>query len=131
MNFSEEYLKKVLTGEIAPPDFYTINETKDGLKEKTETEIFATATDNPTGYGEVTQWIRNKIGEYKQVLSNTDYIVSKLQEAMAVDTAEKTESLKARYAREITARKEARTRINELEEKLAEIKANPPTFQED
>lgn len=128
MNFSEEYLKKVLTGEIAPPAFYTINDAGDGLREKTEAEIMATATDNPTGWGEVTAWIKGQIAGYKQTLADTDYIVAKLQETALLGTTEET--LKSKYAGEITARKEARARINALEARLAEIEENPPVFPE-
>lgn len=130
MDFDKDYLTKVTSGEIAPPAFYTINETGDGLREKTEAEIMATATDNPTGWGEVTSWIKGKIAGYKQTLADTDYIVAKLQETALLGTTEETETLKARYAGEITARKEARTRINELEAKLTEIEENPPVFPE-
>ena len=57
---------------------------------------------------------RNEINEYKQYLAQTDYVISKLNEAKIEDET-LFESLKVKYADTLNKRKEARTKINELE----------------
>ena len=57
---------------------------------------------------------RNEINEYKQYLAQTDYVISKLNEAKIEDET-LFESLKVKYADIINKRKEARAKINELE----------------
>lgn len=57
---------------------------------------------------------RNEINEYKQYLAQTDYVISKLNEAKIEDET-LFESLKVEYADVLTKRKEARAKINELE----------------
>lgn len=57
---------------------------------------------------------RNEINEYKQYLAQTDYVISKLNEAKIEDET-LFESLKVKYADVLTKRKEARAKINELE----------------
>ena len=57
---------------------------------------------------------RNEINEYKQYLAQTDYVISKLNEAKIEDET-LFESLKVKYADILTKRKEARAKINELE----------------
>ena len=54
------------------------------------------------------------INEYKQYLAQTDYVISKLNEAKIEDET-LFESLKVEYADVLTKRKEARAKINELE----------------
>lgn len=51
----------------------------------------------------------------KQYLSDTDYIITKLNEAK-IEDEELFNSLKQEYAEILTKRKEARVRINELEQ---------------
>ena len=57
---------------------------------------------------------RNEINEYKQYLAQTDYVISKLNEAKIEDET-LFESLKVKYADILNKRKEARAKINELE----------------
>ena len=54
------------------------------------------------------------INEYKQYLAQTDYVISKLNEAKIEDET-LFKSLKIEYADVLTKRKEARAKINELE----------------
>ena len=58
----------------------------------------------------------NEINEYKQYLAQTDYVISKLNEAKIEDEV-LFNSLKEEYAEILTKRKEARAKINELEGK--------------
>lgn len=59
---------------------------------------------------------RNEINEYKNYLAQTDYVISKLNEAKIEDET-LFNSLKKEYAEILTKRKEARAKINELEGK--------------
>ena len=56
----------------------------------------------------------NEINEYQQYLNDTDYVITKLNEAK-IEDEELFNSLKAKYAEVLTKRKEARAKINELE----------------
>ena len=56
----------------------------------------------------------NLINEYQQYLNDTDYVITKLNEAK-IEDEELFNSLKEKYAEVLTKRKEARTKINELE----------------
>ena len=56
----------------------------------------------------------NKINEYQQYLNDTDYVITKLNEAKIEDEV-LFNSLKEKYAEILTKRKEARAKINELE----------------
>ena len=56
----------------------------------------------------------NKINEYQQYLNDTDYVITKLNEAK-IEDEKLFNSLKEKYAEILTKRKEARTKINELE----------------
>lgn len=58
--------------------------------------------------------IANEIGSLKDYLSETDYVISKLNELKLEDDAE-YEKTKSEYAEVLAKRKEARKRINELE----------------
>ena len=55
-----------------------------------------------------------QINEYQQYLNDTDYVISKLNEAKIEDEG-LFNSLKEEYAEVLTKRKEARAKINELE----------------
>ena len=57
-----------------------------------------------------------EIDELKKYLSDTDYIITKLNEAK-IEDENLFNSLKTEYADILTKRKEARARINELENK--------------
>lgn len=56
----------------------------------------------------------NEIADLKNYLDNTDYIIAKLNEAK-IEDEELFEELKIKYAEILTKRKQARARINELE----------------
>ena len=56
----------------------------------------------------------NEINEYQQYLNDTDYVITKLNEAK-IEDEELFNSLKEKYAEILTKRKEARAKINELE----------------
>lgn len=56
----------------------------------------------------------NETATLKQYLSDTDYVISKLNELKLEDEAE-YEAEKAKYSDVLNKRKEARARINELE----------------
>ncbi len=58
-----------------------------------------------------------EVSELKNYLSETDYIITKLNEAKIEDDA-LFEELKIKYADELQKRKEARERINELEKQI-------------
>jgi len=63
---------------------------------------------------------QNEIYDQQDYLDTTDYVVSKISEAAAF--GEDTDALKEKYADVIAKRKEARSRINELEELIAALK---------
>ena len=56
-----------------------------------------------------------QISTYKKYLSDTDYIVLKIAEAVAESDSEAVEAIKAEYAEQLAKRKQAREKINELE----------------
>ena len=56
----------------------------------------------------------NEINEYQQYLNDTDYVITKLNEAK-IEDEDIFNSLKEKYAEILTKRKEARAKINELE----------------
>lgn len=60
--------------------------------------------------------LNNQIAEYKYILSSTDYIIPKIQEASIL--GDDVEALKTQYATQLEQRKNARARINELEAQL-------------
>lgn len=57
------------------------------------------------------------IGDLKNYLLETDYIIPKIQEAMLLDP-EEAENLKTKYAETLQKRQEARQKIKELEQYL-------------
>lgn len=58
----------------------------------------------------------NEINSLKRYLNETDYVISKLNEAK-IEDEDLFNSLREEYAEILTKRKEARARINELEAK--------------
>lgn len=56
----------------------------------------------------------NEIADLKIYLDNTDYVIAKLNEAK-IEDEELFEELKVKYAEILIKRKQARARINELE----------------
>lgn len=73
---------------------------------------------------EYQRYISNcKYGTALRYLSDTDFIVAKINEAATVnDDLEEVAALKAQYAEQIAKRKEYRKLINELEEKYPDLK---------
>ena len=63
----------------------------------------------------------NEITELQQYLTDTDYIIIKLNEAKLEDDAE-FETMKAQYSEQLTKRKKARSKINELQQEIALLK---------
>ena len=55
-----------------------------------------------------------QINEYQQYLNDTDYVITKLNEAK-IEDEDLFNSLKEKYAEVLAKRKEARAKINELE----------------
>ena len=68
---------------------------------------------NSAEYKETMKWI--EVEQLKQYLTETDYVIAKLNEAK-IEDEELFNSLKLEYANILTKRKEARVRINELEQ---------------
>ena len=56
----------------------------------------------------------NEINEYQQYLNDTDYVITKLNEAK-IEDEDLFNSLKEKYKEVLIKRKEARAKINELE----------------
>ena len=56
-----------------------------------------------------------EIAKYKKYLSDTDYIVLKIAEALANNDTESVSALKSEYAEELGKRNRARILINSLE----------------
>lgn len=65
--------------------------------------------------------INSEILSYKAYISETDYIVTKINEVMAIGTEEEVQAVKEQYAEQLAKRKEAREKINELEEELKSL----------
>lgn len=65
--------------------------------------------------------LNNLLCDYEQYLSDTDYIITKLNEARLEDDAE-FETMKAQYSEQLSKRKEARSKINELQQEIASLK---------
>lgn len=68
-----------------------------------------------------TMVLNNEITELQQYLADTDYIITKLNEAKLEDDAE-FETMKAQYSEQLSKRKEARSKINELQQEIASLK---------
>ena len=67
-----------------------------------------------------TMVLKNEITELQKYLTDTDYIITKLNEVKLEDDAE-FEAMKAQYSEQLIKRKEARSKINELQKQLEEI----------
>lgn len=63
----------------------------------------------------------NEITDLKDYLTETDFTVSKINEAVAIGDDEEVANLKTKYADDLVKRKEARARINELEALIASL----------
>lgn len=66
------------------------------------------------------QKLLNKICDYEAYLSDTDYIISKLNE-LKLEDDDSYETEKANYTDVLAKRKEARSKINELREELSSL----------
>lgn len=97
-NSNLEWGKKriVENGEIKYVEDESVTSTLEYIKFKTENEIYG----------------------YEQYLSDTDYIITKLNEAKLEEDGN-YELLKVQYADQLEKRKEARAKINELQKTLA------------
>lgn len=65
--------------------------------------------------------LNNQLCDFQQYLTDTDYIITKLNEAKLEDDAE-FEVMKAQYSEQLSKRKEARSKINELQQEIASLK---------
>lgn len=65
--------------------------------------------------------LNNLLCDYEQYLADTDYIITKLNEAKLEDDAE-FETMRAQYSEQLSKRKEARSKINELQQEIASLK---------
>lgn len=65
--------------------------------------------------------LNNQLCDFQQYLTDTDYIITKLNEAKLEDDTE-FETMKAQYSEQLTKRKEARSKINELQQEIASLK---------
>ena len=84
----------------------------DVVIEVVEGKVNFTYTKNDTSEG----YLLNQIELYKQELADTDYVVTKIAEAQAL--GEDITELLNKYSETIANRKNIRTKINELEEKI-------------
>ena len=89
-----------------------LNKFYDVAFEVIQSKIKFTYTKNETSEG----YLLNQIELYKQKLSATDYVVTKIAEAQAL--GEDTTELLNKYSETIANRKLIRIKINELEEQL-------------
>ena len=92
--------------------FDKLNNFYDVAVEVIEGKVKFTYTKNETSEG----YLLSQIEAYKQKLSATDYVVTKIAEAQAL--GEDTTELLNKYSETIANRKLIRTKINELEEQL-------------
>ena len=65
--------------------------------------------------------LNNLLCDYEQYLADTDYIITKLNEAKLEDDAE-FEAMRAQYSEQLSKRKDARSKINELQQEIASLK---------
>ena len=95
--------------------FDKLNNFYDVAVEVIEGKVKFTYTKNETSEG----YLLSQIEAYKQKLSETDYVVTKIAEAQAL--GEDTTELLNQYSETIANRKLIRTKINDLEAKLKEL----------
>lgn len=67
------------------------------------------------------QIANEQIEKYQKYLTDSDYIITKLNEAKLEDDVE-FEAMKAQYSEQLAKRKEARSKINELQQEIASLK---------
>lgn len=95
--------------------FDKLNNFYDVAVEVIEGKVKFTYTKNETSEG----YLLSQIEIYKQKLSETDYIVTKIAEAQAI--GDDVGELINQYSEVIANRRLIRTKINELEAKLKEL----------
>lgn len=95
--------------------FDKLNNFYDVAVEVVEGKVKFTYTKNETSEG----YLLSQIEAYKQKLSATDYIVTKIAESQAI--GEDIGELINQYSEVIANRRLIRTKINELEAKLKEL----------
>ena len=95
--------------------FDKLNNFYDVAVEVIEGKVKFTYTKNETSEG----YLLSQIEAYKQKLSETDYVVTKIAEAQAL--GEDTTELLNQYSETIANRRLIRTIINDLEAKLKEL----------
>lgn len=95
--------------------FDKLNNFYDVAVEVIEGKVKFTYTKNETSEG----YLLSQIEAYKQKLSETDYIVTKIAEAQAI--GDDIGELINQYSEVIANRRLIRTKINELEAKLKEL----------
>lgn len=93
-----------------------IGKDSESYEEITEEQFNAlTKPPEPTDEQKAAAEKAKQISTYKKYLSDTDYIVLKIAEAVAESDSEAVEAIKAEYAEQLAKRKQAREKINELE----------------
>ena len=92
--------------------FDKLNNFYDVAVEVIKGKVNFTYTKNETSEG----YLLNQIELYKQKLSETDYVVTKIAEAQAL--SEDTSQLITKYSDMLVYRKTLRNKINELEKEL-------------
>ena len=95
--------------------FYKLNNFYDVAVEVIEGKVKFTYTKNETSEG----YLLSQIEAYKQKLSETDYIVTKIAESQAI--GDDVGELINQYSEVIANRRLIRTIINDLEAKLKEL----------
>lgn len=95
--------------------FNKLNNFYDVAVEVVEGKVKFTYTKNETSEG----YLLNQIELYKQKLSETDYVITKIAESQAI--GDDVGELINQYSEVIANRRLIRTKINELEAKLKEL----------
>lgn len=139
--YNDDYSRKTdlelyIVGIKTIPTGFKLNDDNSALVEMTQIEkINAGIETIPTGMklennklvsktmeekladNEITQTEYNNylIDSYKQKLRDTDYIIAKLTEALAINDSNEVAAIESEYAEQLTNRKNWRNLINELE----------------
>lgn len=95
--------------------FDKLNNFYDVAVEVIDGKVKFTYTKNETSYG----YLLSQIEAYKQKLSETDYVITKIAETQAI--GDDIGELINQYSEVIANRRLIRTKINELEAKLKEL----------
>lgn len=90
----------------------------DGFRIKGDT----TGRDDYHKTGQLIYDYQTNISDLRQYLNETDYVISKLNE-LKLEDEEEYESEKEKYSEVLAKRKEARSSVREMENKLPELQA--------